>query len=101
MNTTKTTLISIVASLAVLNGNAYAQEKAEQKSAPASPQAEVKQPIPTPDELEAKFKATLTKATMSGRWCSIDNGRLGPEKEDKYSIVGVTKLGGDAWLINA
>ena len=31
----------------------------------------------------------------------IDTIALGPEKEDKYTILGVTKLGGDVWLINA
>ncbi len=64
---------------------------------------------PTQEELEAAFKATLTKATLSGRWCSVlpdgkkSEGRLklGPEKEDKYTIVGVSKLQGDSWLIRA
>lgn len=51
------------------------------------------------EQLEAKFKATLTKATFSGRWCGIKDGKLTPEKEDRYSIVSVTKLGGDAWII--
>jgi len=63
-------------------------------TAPAKPQL-------TQDELEAKFKATLTKATMSGRWCGIKDGKLTPEKEDKYTIVSVNKLGGEAWIINA
>lgn len=54
-----------------------------------------------PEELESKFKTTLTKAVLQGRWCSIKEGVLGPEREDKYSIIGVTKLDGDAWLINA
>lgn len=57
--------------------------------------------VPAPEELESKFKTTLTKAVLQGRWCSIKDGVLGPEKEDKYSIISVTKLGGDAWLINA
>src|SRR5262249_8494867 len=30
----------------------------------------------SPEELETKFKATLTKATLSGRWCAIQNGKL-------------------------
>ena len=53
------------------------------------------------EQLEAKFKATLTKATFSGRWCGIKDGKLTPEKEDRYSIVSVTKLGGDAWIIQS
>ena len=55
----------------------------------------------TQEELEAKFKATLTKAIMSGRWCGIKDGKLTPEKEDKYTIVSVNKLGGEAWIVNA
>src|SRR4051812_31163747 len=61
------------------------------------------------DQLEATFKTTLTKATLSGRWCSIISDgkksegklKLSPDKEDKYTIVGVSKLKGDSWLIRA
>ena len=66
----------------------------------AAPAAAPK-PKATQEELEAKFRATLTKATFTGRWCSIKDGELGPEKEDKYTILGVSKLGGDVWVINA
>jgi len=52
-------------------------------------------------ELEAKLKATLTKATLTGRWCGIKEGKLTPDKEDKYTIVSVAKLGGEAWIIQA
>ncbi|MEZ0217029.1 MAG: hypothetical protein ACAH89_07835 [Rariglobus sp.] len=55
---------------------------------------------PTPEQ-EAKFIATLTNATFKGRYCGIKDGQLTPEKEDSYTIVGVTKLGGDKWTINA
>ena len=51
--------------------------------------------------MEAKFKITLTKATLSGRWCSIKDGQLGPDKEDKYTILSVTKVATNTWLINA
>ena len=64
---------------------------------PASPE----KPKPKPEELEAKFKAMLTEATMIGRWASLKEGTLGPEKEDKYHITGVNKLGGDTWVIHA
>lgn len=53
------------------------------------------------EELEAKFKAALTRATFSGRWCAVKDGKLGPEKEEKYTIMGVSKVGGDFWLIHA
>jgi len=73
----------------------------ESKPADAKPPAAAPAPKLSQEELEAKFKATLTKATMSGRWCGIKDGKLTPEKEDKYTIVGVNKLGGEAWIINA
>ena len=56
---------------------------------------------PNADALEAKFKATMTSATMSGRWCPLKDGVLGAEKDDKYSIVGVEKVSGSSWVVNA
>jgi hypothetical protein len=53
------------------------------------------------ESLEAGFKATLENATFLGRWCSIQDGKMGPEQQDKYTIVGATKVGGDTWLIHA
>lgn len=61
---------------------------------------EVTQPVPVREALEAKFKATLEKATFMGRWCSIQDGEMGPEQQDKYTIIGATKVGGDMWLIH-
>lgn len=52
-------------------------------------------------ELEAKFIATLTDATFKGRWSPIKDGQLGPEKEESYQIMSVSKIGGDKWTINA
>src|SRR5687768_1211217 len=66
-----------------------------------SGQSTGEKPIPSREELEATFKATLTQATLSGRWCSVKDGQLGPEREDKYTIVDVTKLGGDVWLVKS
>ena len=71
--------------------------KPKETAAPAG----ADKPKPGPEELEAKFKATLTRATLSGRWCGIKDGKLTPEKEDKYTIVSVTKLAGETWIINA
>jgi hypothetical protein len=68
--------------------------------AAATPAADEK-PKPTAAELESKFKATLTKATLSGRWCAVQNDQLGPDKEDKYTILAVTKLATGSWLISA
>lgn len=64
--------------------------------------ADVPPPPPrhSQEQLEAKFKSTMTRATLSGRWCGIKDGKLTPEKEDKYTIVSVNKLGGDTWIIH-
>src|ERR1051325_2343281 len=70
--------------------------------APAGSQSSTDQkPKASQADLEAKFKETLTEATMSGRWCSINKGKMGPEKEDKYTIVSVSKIQGDSWVIRA
>ena len=82
----------VVAALLMAASAASSQET--KPAAPAMPKL-------TQEELEAKFKATLTKATMSGRWCGIKDGKLTPAKEDKYTIVSVNKLGGEAWIIQS
>ena len=98
----------LIGTVALLPLSAFAQEsaKTEKPAEPApttTPAAPIKDDAPeTPaSELEAKFKATLTNATMSGRWCLIKEGELTPEKPDKYTIVGVNKLFGERWLIRA
>ena len=95
MNTKSLLTLGVVVLLVATGSVAPAQEAKESKeAAPAKPKL-------NQEELEAKFKATLTKATMSGRWCGIKDGKLTPEKEDKYTIVSVNKLGGEAWIIHA
>ena len=71
-----------------------------QETRPAEPASAPAPAKLSQDALEATFKATMTRATMSGRWCGIKDGKLTPEKEDKYTIVSVNKLGGDAWIIH-
>lgn len=83
----------IICALALVAWVAAAQEASK-------PQA-VTKPPPPQEELEATFKKTFTKATMSGRWCSLEEGKLGPEKKDRYNITSVTKVGKDVWLMNA
>ena len=87
-------LISTALTIALFAAGSASRAQESKPAPPAKPKL-------TQEELEAKFKATLTKATMSGRWCSIKDGKLTPEKEDKYTIVSVNKLGGEAWIINA
>lgn len=55
----------------------------------------------TAADLEAKFKTAMTDVVMSGRWFPVKDGALGAAKEDRYSIVGVEKVSGNSWVINA
>ncbi len=92
----KANLLVATAFVLAFGGRGLSQDtpKSTNQVSPAKPK-------PTQEELEANFKATLTKATFKGRWCMIKDGQLGPEKEDKYSINSVTKIGGEMWLITA
>lgn len=58
-------------------------------------------PGPSAEELEAKFTAALTKATMTGRWCLLKDGKLSPDKDEKYTISSVKKTGDGEWTISA
>lgn len=86
-----------VATVFALAPSLRAQDKPAENANASNPE----KPVPSPAELEATFKSTLTKATMSGRWCSIKDGQLGPEREDKYTIIDVTKIGGEVWLVKS
>ena len=102
----KTICLSLAAVMALLFTElAFAQEKKTsdfvEKPKDVSAQAGAEKPKPTHEELEAKFRETLTKATFTGRWCMIKDGQLGPEKDEKYTINSVTKIGGEVWLVNA
>lgn len=70
-------------------------------STPAAQNAATVSPKPSQEKLEARFKALLTSATLTGRWSSTKDGVLGPEREDQYKVVSATKLEGDAWVISA
>ncbi len=104
----KTIFPSILAAVMFwLAANSHAQEasSASQPSGPEnkelSPRQGAEKPVANLEELEAKFKAALTKAIFNGRWCSIKDGQLGPNQEDKYTIQSATKILADTWLINA
>jgi len=72
-------------------------QDAKEKETAAKPE----KPKLTQQELEKQFQTTLTKATLTGRWCGVNNGRLGSEKKDQYTIQGISKLSGDQWLLKA
>ena len=87
---------------ALVTGLCFSQPVFAQETKPAAPAekpAEKAKSAATQEELEAKFKATLTKAIMAGRWCSLKDGVMGEEKEDKYTIQSVSKIKGDEWVI--
>jgi hypothetical protein len=89
-------IIAIGAVILLLSSmRSFAQDK------PASDAAAKPTTDASAEHLETTFKAMLTKATMSGRWCSVKDGKLGPEKEDKYNIVSASKVNGSKWIISA
>lgn len=95
----------LLSTFASLSTPAPAQEP---KTPDAAPTEEKKPDAPAKkdkelnqDELDAKFKATLTNATMAGKFCVVKDGVAQPDTEDKYTIVGVNKLFGDNWLVRA
>jgi hypothetical protein len=99
----KPLLISASAAFFSLSAVSACAEEAKkpESEVPAEKIATSKDSKPTQEELEAKFKATLTNATMSGRWSVVKDGKAEPDKEDKYTINGVTKLFGENWIIRA
>ena len=86
--------VGAVLLLLLLTSPLYAQEKS------AGDTPDKSRAAATPEQLETTFKAMLTKATMSGRWCSVKDGKLGPEKEEAYSIVSANKVSGHKWMIH-
>lgn len=88
---------ALILSLSLAAFSATAQET--KKEAPAA-RATAK-PAPSAEELEAKFKTTLTNAVMNGRFCMLQDGKLGPDKDEKYTIVGVEKTAEGQWTISA
>jgi hypothetical protein len=96
--------IAILVSL-VVAANLGAQDSKKpataEKPKDSPPPSNPGKPKRTTEELETQFKETLTMATLAGRWCTVQDGRLGPSKEEKYTIDSVTKVGGDLWLIKA
>jgi hypothetical protein len=93
----RNTVLAPVAGL-LLAVCSFAQEK---KEVEASPKIQPSLAVLSPAELEAKFSAMLTNATLSGRWAALKEGALGEENEDKYHIVRVAKISGDSWVVHA
>src|SRR6266566_984343 len=84
---TITLLVSLIATVAVAQDAKKTEPGTEIKPKETPAMVSAEKSRPNTEELEAQFKAALTKATLSGRWCGIKDGKLTPEKEDKYTIV--------------
>lgn len=100
-------VISLACAIAFLPAAAAWAQAPDSKEKEKAPDSKIADPAgkktdgqPT-EEMEAKFVAAMTSVVFNGRWCSIKNGELGPEKPEQYEIVGVMKSGGDRWVINA
>ena len=79
---------------------------------PEKPKEGAKKPTPTEtpakkspavklNPLEQKFVEDLTNSTLVGKWRLVKDGTLGEEREEKYNIRAVKKVGGDFWIISA
>ena len=80
-------------------GLTRAQEKpVPPPAAPAKPEPAAAETVA--EDLEVAFAALLRNAVFQGRWCMVENGKMGPDKEEKYSIISVVKSGGDRWMVN-
>ncbi len=101
----KTLLLPLVVLLAVNCGRASAQDNKTEGASdkPKEAPAHATEPARSASaEREERFKALMTKATLSGRWAPLKDGELGEEKSgDKYTIVGVTKGESGKWTVNA
>jgi hypothetical protein len=51
--------------------------------------------------LETKFSESLKNVVFRGRWRMLEEGRLGAEQEDKYTISGAKKVGPGKWILAA
>ena len=66
----------------------------EDSKKPSSGEETRKQDTPDRAQLEEAFRKTLTNATLAGRWRLVEDGKLGEEREEKYTVQSATKLFG-------
>jgi formylglycine-generating enzyme len=76
---------------------AYVAENDASQAPPPAPESAAL----SKQDLETRFRETMTGANLVGRWALVENGKLGEEKEDRYSIRGAAKIGEDQWVISA
>jgi len=52
------------------------------------------------DGIEAKFIASLAKATLKGTWAPVQQGKLGNERgDDSYRIARVERIDQEKWTV--
>ena len=98
--------------LALVTSTAFAQDEpatdpsaepaAGRAQAPGAQRPAEQPPVkePSREELEKQFAETMTGATLVGHF-TMDGRGNGQPKEEKYTIVRVTKQRGDHWLFLA
>lgn len=50
---------------------------------------------------EKQLQEQLTNVQFVGRWSSVSEEGLGSVREEKYTLQGISKVGGDVWLVHA
>ncbi len=55
-------------------------------------------PVSEQERLEAEFEKTMTGAVLAGKFSVTGRDRL---SDERYTISGVSKVGGNLWLINS
>jgi hypothetical protein len=86
-------ILAVLPVFSVLPLTAEEPGKSAASTAPAA--------APAQEELEKKFIDTMTNSVMAGRWCLLEDGRMSPEKDDKYTIASVKKNADGTWTITA
>jgi hypothetical protein len=56
---------------------------------------------PALSDKEQKLVAMLENATLSGKWRLVEDGKLGKEADDTYTIHSIEKARGDVWIVKA
>jgi hypothetical protein len=90
------TLLLLAPLLVGLGGVADPEEAKEDKREKTGTQ----EALPLTD-LEKKFRDALTNVVLSGKWRLVEEGKLGGESDEKYTISSATKVGADLWMIVA
>ncbi len=79
----------------ILSAEALDQESEKEKPIEGSKEDEKQK------KLEEQFKKDLANVQFVGRWCMMKDGKLGEEREEKYTITSALKANADNWLIFA